>query len=98
MTPLIPKSDFVGLEKIAHLCTGGEAPWLRSHDQASARMGAFKSAGMAGRHQLFAVYERAKSRAARMLGMEPARVAFLAHASEGLNQAVKSVIGHHGLA
>lgn len=68
MTPLIPKSDFVGLEKIAHLCTGGEAPWLRSHDQASARMGALKSAGMAGRHQLFAVYERAKSRAARMLG------------------------------
>ena len=40
MMPLIPKSDFVGLESVAHLCAGGEAPWLRSHDQASARMGA----------------------------------------------------------
>jgi selenocysteine lyase/cysteine desulfurase len=54
-------------------------------------MGALKSAGMAGRDGLFAVYERAKARAARMLGVEPARVAFLAHASEGLNQAVKAV-------
>jgi cysteine desulfurase / selenocysteine lyase len=96
MTPLIAKSDFVGLERIAHLCTGGEAPWLRSHDQAAARMGALKSAGMAGRQQLFAVYERAKSRAARMLGVEPARVAFLAHSSEGLNQAVKSVVWRPG--
>ena len=69
MTPLIPKRDFVGLEDIAHLCSGGEAPWLRSHDQASARMGVLKSAGMAGRQQLFAVYERAKSRAARMLSL-----------------------------
>lgn len=96
MTSLIPKQDFVGLEEIAHLCTGGEAPWLRSHDQASARMGALKSAGMAGRDQLFAVYERAKARVARMLGVEPARVAFLSHASEGLNQAVKSVVWRPG--
>ena len=91
MNPLIPKSDFVGLESVAHLCSGGEAPWLRSHDQASARMGALKSAGMAGRDALFVVYHRAKARVARMLGVEPARVAFLAHASEGLNQAVKAV-------
>lgn len=91
MNPLIPKSDFVGLESVAHLCSGGEAPWLRSHDQASARMGALKSAGMAGRDDLFVVYHRAKTRVARMLGVEPARVAFLAHASEGLNQAVKAV-------
>ena len=91
MNPLIPKSDFVGLERVAHLCAGGEAPWLRSHDQASARMGALKSAGMAGRDELFVVYHRAKARVARMLGVEPARVAFLAHASEGLNQAVKAV-------
>ena len=28
---LIDKSEFVGLDGVAHLCTGGEAPWLRSH-------------------------------------------------------------------
>src|SRR5499426_1305366 len=59
-------------------------------------MGTLKSGGMAGRQQLFAVYERAKSRVARMLGVEPARVAFLAHSSEGLNQAVKAVAWRPG--
>src|SRR5215510_4790104 len=88
---LLAKSEFVGLEQVAHLATGGEAPWLRSHDQATARMGALKSGGMAGREQLFAVYERAKSRVAHMLGVDPSRVAFLGHSSEGLNQAVKAV-------
>src|SRR5262247_3276913 len=88
---LLAKSEFVGLEQVTHLATGGEAPWLRSHDQATARMGALKSGGMAGREQLFAVYERAKSRVAHMLGVNPSRVAFLGHSSEGLNQAVKAV-------
>src|SRR5215510_10799952 len=88
---LLAKTEFVGLEQVTHLAPGGEAPWLRSHDQATARMGALKSGGMAGREQLFAVYERAKSRVARMLGVDAARVAFLGHASEGLNQAVKAV-------
>lgn len=88
---LLDKSEFVGLERVTHLATGGEAPWLRSHDQVTARMGAFKGGGMGGREQLFAVYDRAKSRVARMLGVEAARIAFLGHSSEGLNQAVRAV-------
>jgi cysteine desulfurase / selenocysteine lyase len=88
---LIDKSEFVGLDGVAHLCTGGEAPWLRSHDAACARFGALKSAGMAGREQMFVTAERVRGRAARLLGVTPAEVAFLAHASEGLNQAVRSV-------
>lgn len=89
--PLIPKSEFVGLDGVAHLCTGGEAPWLHSHQRALERFGRHKSGGMAGRDELFAVYASAKTRAARLLGIEPARVAFLAHASEGLNLAVRAV-------
>ncbi|HUM16117.1 MAG TPA: aminotransferase class V-fold PLP-dependent enzyme [Candidatus Nitrosotalea sp.] len=88
---LIDKSEFVGLDGVAHLCTGGEAPWLRSHDAACQRFGALKSAGMAGREEMFVTAERARGRAARLLGVAPAEVAFLAHASEGLNQAVRSV-------
>jgi selenocysteine lyase/cysteine desulfurase len=88
---LIPKSEFVGLEGIAHLCAGGEAPWLRSHKAAVERFGRLKSAGMRGRHEMFAVYARAKARAAALLGILPGRLAFLAHASEGLNQAVRAV-------
>src|SRR5437879_3960734 len=89
--PLIPKSAFVGLDGVAHLCTGGEAPWLRTHDEACRRFGELKSQGMAGRDEMFVVYRRAKERTARMLGVTPERVAFLAHASEGLNAAVAAV-------
>ena len=88
---LIDKSEFVGLDGVAHLCTGGEAPWLRSHTTACERFGALKSAGMAGREQMFAIAARARERAARRLGVEAREVAFLAHASEGLNQAVRSL-------
>jgi selenocysteine lyase/cysteine desulfurase len=89
--PLLDKSRFVGLEDVAHLCAGGEAPWLRSHDQACQRFGRLKSGGMAGRDEMFRVYARAKERVAALLGLPAARIAFLAHASEGLNQAVAAV-------
>ncbi len=91
--PLLPRSEFVGLEAedVTHLCTGGEAPWLRSHDGACRRFGELKSGGMAGRDAIFGVYQRAKARVATRLGIASARVAFLAHASEGLNQAVGAV-------
>ena len=67
---LIDKSEFVGLDGVAHLCTGGEAPWLRAHTAACERFGALKSAGMAGRGEMFAFGERARARAARLLGVE----------------------------
>ena len=88
---LIDKSEFVGLDGVAHLCTGGEAPWLKSHGRACERFGAQKSGGMAGREAMFAVGARARAAAARVLGVAPGQLAFLAHASEGLNQAVRSV-------
>ena len=88
---LIDKSEFVGLDGVAHLCTGGEAPWLRSHGGACERFGVLKSAGMAGREEMFAIGERARARVARLLGVARDEVAFLAHSSEGLNQAVRSV-------
>jgi len=89
--PLLAKELFVGLEGVAHLCTGGEAPWLRSHDEACARFGQLKSGGMAGREEMFRVRARAADRVAGMLGVTSDRVAFLAHSSEGLNLAVSAV-------
>lgn len=89
--PLLAKDLFVGLEGVAHLCTGGEAPWLRSHDDACRRFGQLKSGGMAGRDEMFRVHARARGRVAQLLGVEASRVAFLAHASEGLNLAVDAV-------
>jgi cysteine desulfurase / selenocysteine lyase len=90
-TPLLSKDLFVGLEGVAHLCTGGEAPWLKSHDEACRRFGVLKSGGMAGRDEMFAICARAKEGVGRLLGVGADQVAFLAHASEGLNQAVAAV-------
>src|SRR5947209_2467495 len=89
--PLLAKELFVGLEGVAHLATGGEAPWLRSHDEATRRFGELKSGGMAGREEMFRVHARAKQQVARMLGVGPERVAFLAHSTEGTNLAVSAV-------
>ena len=68
---LISKSEFVGLDGVTHLCTGGEAPWLRAHTAACERFGALKSAGMVGREEMFVIGERARTRAARLLGLKP---------------------------
>src|SRR5438093_761288 len=46
---------------------------------------------MAGREEVFNVHARAKGRAARLLGVGPERVAFLAHSTEGTNLAVSAV-------
>ena len=54
---LIDKREFVGLDGVAHLCTGGEAPWLRSHTTTCERFGALKSGGMASREEMFAIGE-----------------------------------------
>jgi hypothetical protein len=34
---LIPKTEFIGLEEITHLCAGGESPTLKSHRAAVER-------------------------------------------------------------
>ena len=88
---LIDPNEFVGLEGVAHLCCGGEAPFLRRHLEVCRQFAVDKSDGMAGRDRLFAVYARAKQLAADRLGVAPETVAFLAHASEGLNQVAHAI-------
>ena len=86
---LIPKSEFVGLDGVAHLCTGGEAPWLRSHDAACRALRPAQERGHGRpRGDLRASTRAPRSACRALLGVDPERIAFLAHASEGLNQAV----------
>ena len=42
---LIPPADFVGLDAVTHLCTGGEAPWLRGQSEVYAEFAQCKSGG-----------------------------------------------------
>lgn len=94
MTPflaLIPKEEFIGIEHVAHLAAGGEAPVLRSHLGATARFLLDKGGGMPGRERFSSVTARAKSALAALLGGRPDDVALLASASEGLFVAASGI-------
>ena len=82
---LVPRSDFVGLEGVTHLAAGGEAPWLAAHTEALSLLARDQSGGMPGRANKDATVERARERAARLLGVDPADVALLSSTTEGVN-------------
>jgi selenocysteine lyase/cysteine desulfurase len=82
---LIPKSDFIGLDQITHLCAGGETPMLKTHQEAVARFFADKALGEAGRERFEATYRRCKEKVAHLFGVQPEEIAFLASSSEGIN-------------
>ena len=82
---LAPRSDFVGLEGVTHLAAGGEAPWLAAHTEALALLARDQSGGMPGRANKDATIERARERAARLLGVDAADMALLSSTTEGVN-------------
>src|SRR5262245_42777354 len=82
---LIPKSDFIGLENIAHLCAGGETPILKTHQAAIARFLADKALGELSRERFQMTYRRCKEKVARLLEVSPEEIAFLSSSSEGIN-------------
>jgi cysteine desulfurase / selenocysteine lyase len=84
---LVSKDDFLHAPAVAHLCAGGETAILRSHQEVVARFFAQKSAGMAGREEgLMGTLARCRSRAAALLGVDAADIAFLDSATDGINQ------------
>ncbi len=87
----IAKTAFIGIAHVAHLATGGEAPVLRAHLDATARFLLDKGDGMPGRARFMDVVARARAALARRLGGAPEDVAFLASASEGLHVAAEGV-------
>ena len=83
--PLIAKSDFVGLENVAHLAAGGETPMLKSHREAIDRFMLDKSMGEQARSLEADTVERAREKCARLFSTRPAEITFLSNASEGIN-------------
>jgi selenocysteine lyase/cysteine desulfurase len=88
---LISKTAFVGIEHVAHLAVGGEAPVLRAHLEAVTQFLLDKGDGMPGRERFFATAARAKAALARLLGGRPGEIAFLGSASEGLHVASEGI-------
>lgn len=74
--PLIEPADFVGLEGVTHLCTGGEAPWLREFDAVHAEFGRLKSGGLAGRAEIYRRGEVCRGAMGRLWGVVPEHIGF----------------------
>lgn len=82
---LIPKSEFIGLEQVVHLATGGESPALKSHERAVAQFFADKALGEGSRARQTAVMEATKAQLGQLLGLPAADLTFLSSTSEGIN-------------
>jgi len=91
MTALAPKADFIGVEERVHLAAGGETPFLKSHVEAFTRYALDKSAGLPGRERQLAMHERARARAAELLGVRADEVAFIPSTSDGVNMLAGSL-------
>ncbi len=82
---LIPKDKFIGLENTVHLCTGGESPMLKTHQDVLARFLHDKSFGEEARHRIEATRNRCQQKAAQLFGVEAEEITFVSSASEGIN-------------
>lgn len=91
MPGLIPKTAFIGIDHVAHLATGGEAPVLRANLAAATQFLLDKGDGMPGRERFFTTADRTREALARRLGGRPEDVAFLGSASEGLHVASEAI-------
>ena len=83
--PLISPDAFVGLEGLTHLCTGGESPWMKTHESVYADFARLKSRGYEGRGEVAARTEACREKVARLWDVPPGRVAFVPSAAEGMN-------------
>jgi len=91
MNAPLAKSDFAGIDGIAHLAAGGETPALASHSAALARFLADKSGSMPGRARMFETVKTLKGDLGRLLGVPAADIGLLASASEGLFVAARGI-------
>ena len=51
--PLLLPDRFVGIEDVAHLCTGGEGPWLKAQSPIYDEFARLKGEGSTGRATIY---------------------------------------------
>lgn len=94
--PLISPDQFVGLEEVTHLCTGGEAPWLKAQEAVYMEFARLKSAGHDGREAIYERGERCRSRMGELWHVPSERIAFMPSAAEGMNWLARGVDWQEG--
>ncbi len=88
---LAPKSDFIGLEGITLLATGGEPPLLKSHREAFEEFARDKARGFEGYRAHLAVGDDVRSRLATLTGLSADDFALLGSASAGIASVLSSI-------
>ena len=88
---LAPKSDFIGLEGVTHLATGGEPPLLKSHREAFEAFASDKARGFDGDRAHWAVGDDVRGRLAALTGLAANDFALLGSASAGIASVLSSI-------
>ena len=89
---LLQKSEFVGIENVVHLCAGGEAPLLKTHQDAIQRFFMDKAKGESGRAREDETCRRCKEKVAQLMGVNTGSVRIRAFILIGLISAFAGVL------
>ena len=85
INPLISSDEFVGLEGLTHLCSGGEAPWLKRQTKVYDEFCRLKSDSYRGRDRLFEHLEACRRKVGQLWGVDSQRISFMPSAAEGMS-------------
>lgn len=96
MEPILDPADFRIPAGIAHVCAGGETPFLHRHDAALLAYARDKSLGVPGRDAQDAVVLAARGRLAAAWGVERADIGFCANVAEGVSLVIESLDWREG--
>ncbi len=91
MTPLYPPAAFGVPPGVAHLCAGGEPPFLESHARAFALYARHKSAGYAGRDAQGEEILRVRRLLAEDWGAPVEEIGFVSSVAEGVSMLAESM-------
>ena len=83
--PILSPSNFVGIDGITHLCSGGESPWLKCQEEVYELFARNKSLSYQGRDTLLDHVDSCRQKMGQLWNVDAERVSFMASAAEGMN-------------
>ncbi len=81
---LLSPDAFVGIDGVAHLCTGGEGPWLRAQEEVYDEFARLKGESHTGRATIYDRGETCRNRVGELWDVPGKRIALMPSAAEGM--------------
>jgi len=82
--PLLAADNFNGLEDITHLCSGGESPWLSSHQLVFEEFSLNKSKGFDGREAVLEQIELCRKLTGELWHVPSSRISFAPSSADAM--------------